>query len=137
MEGRQGSFLSSSRKNRLKSLEERGEKNGGAYSTEDELESLDSIETDDDAMREKVALSSSCLWKGGKKQGEEEEEEEEDDDDDEEESLEERQEKVKSLILTFERETGCIIEALHFLIKYFPSTIFRYEGYAHTLSIYR
>ncbi|PHJ18477.1 pantothenate kinase [Cystoisospora suis] len=118
-EEEQGSSLSSSEKNRAKSLKRReGEKNG-ACSTEEKSLGLDGTETDYNAMREKVSSSLSFLWKGVKKQEEEEEKGE---------SVEERQEKVKSLILTFERETGCIIEALHFLIKYFPSTIFRYEG---------
>nr|CEL69276.1 TPA: pantothenate kinase [Neospora caninum Liverpool] len=44
------------------------------------------------------------------------------------ESLDERREKARSLTITFERESVCIIEALHFLMQHFPSTVFHYDG---------
>ncbi|KEP64019.1 UNVERIFIED_CONTAM: pantothenate kinase [Hammondia hammondi] len=50
------------------------------------------------------------------------------------ESLDDRREKARSLTITFERESVCIIEALHFLMQHFPSTVFHYDGTRHAMN---
>nr|PUA85045.1 pantothenate kinase [Toxoplasma gondii TgCATBr9] len=50
------------------------------------------------------------------------------------ESLDDRREKARTLTITFERESVCIIEALHFLMQHFPSTVFHYEGTRHAMN---